>query len=89
MFLVSMMIAVQITRDTGDIPLLMPIDESIFCCSSNGAIRVFALMHNVKRIHLVRFLGNNYFISLIMSIILIGSYNVGALQARYAHSFFR
>jgi WD40 repeat protein len=43
----------QITRDTGSIPLLLHHEGGIYCCSSNGAIRVFGLMHNVKRIHLV------------------------------------
>lgn len=43
----------QITRDTGMIGLLVKFEENIMCCSANGAIRAFEIMHNVKRIHLV------------------------------------
>ena len=42
----------MMTRDTGSIPTLIKVDETIYCCSNQGAIRVFNLMHNVKRIYL-------------------------------------
>jgi len=45
-------ILAKVTRDTGIIPLLVHMDDTILCCSSNGAIRIFNLMHNVKRIQL-------------------------------------
>ena len=40
------------TRDTGRIPTLLKVDDTIFCCSNQGAVRVFTIMHNVKRISL-------------------------------------
>jgi WD40 repeat protein len=42
----------MMTRDTGLIPTLLKVDDTIFCCSNQGAVRVFNIMHNVKRIYL-------------------------------------
>jgi WD40 repeat protein len=40
------------TRDTGLIPTLLKVDDTIYCCSNQGAVRVFNIMHDVRRIHL-------------------------------------
>jgi WD40 repeat protein len=44
----------QITRDSGEIPLLFETDGQIICASSNGSMRVFSISHVLERTKLQR-----------------------------------
>lgn len=43
----------QITRDSGDVTQLRVQDGELYCCSTNGSIRSFALTHTGRNIQLV------------------------------------
>ena len=42
----------QVTRDSGRLPVLIEMDGSLFCCSSNGSIRTYLIAHNFNRMTL-------------------------------------
>ncbi len=42
-----------VTRESGDIPVLLEVNDELYSCSTTGSIRIFYIAHDVSRMAVV------------------------------------